>query len=183
MSARVPPASPPLARLGAPGFALLAATGLLVTTGLGGCGLVGGPDREATEYLEQMAPVLEGNMALTREFVDVATEVKQGKATPKDIARRFEEKLVPQATQLRDAVADIKPEDEVLAATHDGLAKAWTGRVEVYAELHRAWATGDLDAFDAATRRNMKLKGSEERYLIQVNNWLAPHGLTLDMYP
>ncbi len=158
----------------------LAALALLA---LSGCPLLDAGDREAASYVEQMQPIFAQNMELTREFVDVATEVKKGEAQPADIARRFEEQLVPQATALRDAVSTIHPDDETLAATHAGLASAWTGRVEVYAELHRAWGAGDLAAFDAATRRNLKLKGAEERYLIDVNRWLAEHDQALDPYP
>ncbi|RME26506.1 MAG: hypothetical protein D6798_06575 [Deltaproteobacteria bacterium] len=159
----------------------LVAPGMLLAPA--GCSLLDPGDREAKAYVEQMQPIFVQNMELTREFVDIATEVKKGEARPSDIARRFEEKLVPQATALRDAVAAVHPADEELAATHAVLASAWTGRVEVYAELHRAWGEGDLEAFDAARRRNLKLKGAEERYLIDVNRWLAEHDRALDPYP
>lgn len=140
-------------------------------------------EREAAEYVVAMQPVLVQNMELTREFVDVATEVKKGKADARGVARRFESSLVPKATALRDAVVAITPQDEELAATHALLAQAWTGRVAVYAELHRAWGAGELDALDNAARTNLELKSTEEQYFSQVNTWLQARDQHLDPYP
>lgn len=147
----------------------------------GGCG--DPSQRAADDYVAAMQPVLARNMDLTREFVDVATEVKKGEASARAVARRFESSLVPQATALRDAVVAIQPEDPELAATHALLAEAWTGRVAVYAELHRAWGAGELEAFDAATRTNLDLKDSEQQYFTQANAWLEERGQRLDPYP
>lgn len=142
------------------------------------------PDRNAAkEYVEVMQPVFADNMVLTRQFVEVATEVKKGEAQPRAIAGRFEQTLIPGAVALRDRVMAVQPESAELAAIHRSLAEAWTGRVDAWSGLHAAWGSTDLDAFDAAVKRNLEVKTSEERYIGEVNAWLAPHELSLRQFP
>lgn len=138
---------------------------------------------DAEAYVEAMQPLLVDNMALTREFVDVATEVKRGGGDPRSVAGRFETSLVPAANTLRDQVLAIAPATEELATTHRTLGEAWTARVDVYVELHRSWGAAELDAFDTAMRRNLEVKAAEERYFTAVNAWLAGHELGLDQFP
>lgn len=181
-----PPLLAPRPRASTPGTpsawtsSLLLAT-LLAAPAIQGCS---DPAEDAAQaYVEAMQPVLARNMELTRQFVEIATEVKQGRTEAKAVAERFEENLVPEAAALRDAVLAIHPESEPLAATHRSLGEAWTGRVEVYRELHRAWGMGELEAFDRADRKNLEVKAAEERYFSQVNQQLSPMGLVLDPYP
>jgi len=142
------------------------------------------PEREAAVgYVEFMQPVFVENMALTRQFVEVATEVKKGSAEPRAIAGRFEQALIPGAVTLRDRVIAVQPADAELARIHQGLAEAWTGRGDAWSGLHAAWDASDLDTFDAATRRNLQVKTAEERYIGEVNAWLAPHQLSLRQFP
>ncbi|MCK6505358.1 hypothetical protein L6R53_18490 [Myxococcota bacterium] len=154
---------------------------LLLALGLSACG---DPAASAArDYAAAMQPVLVDNMKLTREFVDVAAEVKKGQVDPKVVAGRFEQRLVPGAGILRDQVLAIDPEEEALIPLHQELEQAWSGRAEAWAELHRAWTAGELEAFDQAMRRNLEVKAAEERYFTAVNAWLAPHGQALDAYP
>jgi len=153
-----------------------------------GCAALGlgcaDPEREAAAgYVEVMQPIFVENMALTRQFVEVATEVKKGTAEPRAIAGRFEQALIPGAVALRDRVIEVQPANAELATIHQGLAEAWTGRVDAWSGLHAAWDASDLDAFDAATRRNLQVKTAEERYIGQVNAWLAGHELSLRQFP
>ena len=156
----------------------------LVTSTSLGAGCTSATQAEAETYVAAMQPLLAENMKLTREFVDVATEVKKGTADPRAIATRFEVTLVPGATALRDQVLAVQPADADLAALHRGLGEAWTGRVDAWAELHRAWGGADLEAFDKAMRRNLEVKAAEERYFTGANTWLSTHGeVTLDQFP
>lgn len=142
------------------------------------------PGQEAAAlYLADMQPIFVENMALTRQFVEVATEVKKGTAQPRAIAGRFEQALIPGAVALRDRVIEVQPADPELATIHQNLAEAWTGRVDAWAGLHAAWDASDLDSFDAAISRNLQVKTAEERYIGEVNAWLAPHGLSLRQFP
>lgn len=138
---------------------------------------------DAQAYVAQMQPIMVENMALTRQFVDVATEVKRGTIDPRAVATRFEQTLVPGATRLRDEVLAVQPKTEGLATTHRALAEAWTTRVEVYGELHRAWGATELNAFDAAMHKDLEVKAAEERYFTDVNHQLAVYGLGLDQFP
>lgn len=142
------------------------------------------PDRKAAEaYVAAVQPIFVDNMALNRQFVEVATEVKRNTASPRAIGLRFEQSLVPGAVELRDRVLAITPEQPELAALHQGLGLAWTARVDAWTGVHKAWQDADLAAFDAAVQRNIEVKTAEERYIVELNAWLAPHELSLRQFP
>lgn len=135
------------------------------------------------DYQRTMAPVLQKNSALGKEFMTMASRVKSGQLDAKATADQFEASAVPAAQDLASAVAAVQPTDAALAAEHQRLVKAWASRAESYTAMAVALDSGNLVAFEAAQARELQVRLDEMAWQDAVNRLAAPYGAALHLYP
>lgn len=134
-------------------------------------------------YQAELAPLLGSNTALGKQFLDVASQVKQGKLDGAGVAGRFAAEAVPVAQDLATKVAAVRPADPQLAEAHALLVKAWADRAAVYADIDKAWKTKDTAALTAAKARQQAAHDGEEAWLGAVNTLGSADGVSFDLYP
>lgn len=145
-----------------------------------------GPDVKevaTTAYVATMTPILAQNTTLSRTYLSMAAKIKKNELSTAQIAKRFGERLLPQAQALATAVSEVEPVPSTLNEVHIGLERAWRNRAKAYGQMHKAWTAGDLAMFNGAARDHATVNRAEERYFESVNTLLAPYGLTLAQYP
>ena len=137
--------------------------------------------KAAEAYAHSMAPLLADDEALARKQVALAEGTTSGQLAAPDVAERYNRELVPEAGALRDRAKAIEPDAALpeLQAPHALLVRAWTDRAAAYLEILRAYRAADLTAFDAAAKKNLDAKATEEQYFDDVEKVLAAHGATL----
>ncbi len=145
-----------------------------------------GPDaqeRASRDYVEQMAPLLQRNAALSRSFLDLAAQIKKQNATPQVVADKLQTQFIPRARSLHLSVQAIQPEVSPLDGMHLGLVRAWGNRERAYVDMHAAWVAGDLGAFEGASEDHKTVFKAEQRYFESTDKLLSEYGLQLDRYP
>lgn len=154
---------------------------LLLIASLLGCG---DPTESAVvDYQRAMAPVLQKNAMLGKEFMTLASQIKSGAMDAAGTAERFKATAIPNAKELATQVAAVSPADPALAAEHQKLVAAWTRRAESYAAMASALETGDASAFDAAQARELQVRLDEQAWQQSVNAIASPYGIHLSLYP
>ena len=137
--------------------------------------------KAAEAYAHSMAPLLADDDALARKQVALAEGTTSGQLGALDVADRYNRELVPEAGALRDRAKAIEPDAALpeLQAPHALLVQAWTDRAAAYLAILQAYRAGDLTAFDAAAKKNLDAKATEEQYFDDVEKVLAAHGASL----
>jgi hypothetical protein len=138
--------------------------------------------KEAAEsYAHAMAPLLADDDALARSQVALAEGTTSGRLSADDVAKRYDEELVPTAGGLRDRAKAIDLDEALpaLGPPHAILVESWTARADAYLAILQAYRADDLATFDAATKKSLDAKADEERYFEDVGKVLAEHGVTL----
>lgn len=136
----------------------------------------------AQTYATTMTPVLAENLTLARAHL-VAAAAAQKSNDGAAIAERVHAEYAPAAKSLHARAVAATPTEPTLAETHGQLVRAWNDRATAYAELDAAWASRDVNAFDAAVKKNLRAHLEEEAYFNAINAQLAPYGLHLEQYP
>ncbi len=136
----------------------------------------------AQTYAAAMSPVLAENLSLARAHL-VAAAAAQKSNDGAAIAERVHAEYAPAAKALHARAVAATPTEPALADTHGQLVRAWNDRATAYAEIDAAWASRDVDAFDAAVKKNLRAHLEEEAYFNAINAQLAPYGLVLEQYP
>lgn len=138
---------------------------------------------DAAAYHAAMTPLLVRNADLSREFRDLAADVKRNKTNAKDIGKMLEQDVIPTAQALARDAAAVRPATPRLVEVHGEIVQAWTDRLTAYQDLRAAWKTTDLEAFDRAADSNLDSRKREKRYLEMANQALAPYQLQFQAYP
>ena len=137
--------------------------------------------KAAEAYAHSMAPLLADDDALARKQIALAEGTTSGQLAALDVAERYNRELVPEAGALRDRAKAIEPDAALpeLQAPHALLVQAWSDRAAAYLAILQAYKADDLAAFDAAAKKNLDAKATEEQYFDDVEKVLAAHGATL----
>lgn len=138
---------------------------------------------DASAYVAAMQAPLRDNAALAQRFLTSASMVKKHGTDGPRLAEELALDLVPQADALAKAVGAVDPESPSLDEAHALIVKAWVDRAAAYGAMRDAWTSGDLNAWDAAAKKNWESKLDEERYFSEVNRYLAEYELRLEQYP
>lgn len=155
---------------------------LLIIFTLSACG-PSGRESDAKAYAGTMQAMFTENMAIGREFLDVAGMLKKSEVNALDVAKRFDDRVVPRAQKLATKVGEVAPGKSGLDQVHGGIVRAWTIRADSYAAMSEAVQKDDLAAYTRAMHDNRAVRKAEDRYIEAVNKLLLPYQVQLDPYP
>jgi hypothetical protein len=155
---------------------------LLLISQLLACG-PGARETASRAYAKEMQTLWGENLAIGREFMDVATRLKKDTIDPHDVAKRFDMRVIPRARKLADKVGALRADTESLQQVHAGIVRAWEIRADSYEQMNTAWLTADMQAYTRALSDNRSVRKAEDRYLEAANTLLAPYQVALDPNP
>ncbi|MCO4744399.1 MAG: hypothetical protein KC912_06405 [Proteobacteria bacterium] len=136
----------------------------------------------AATYSDQLKPLLYENGLLADQIYETAAAAQGGKLDAAAVEVRWASRVTPVAEHLADQAELIIPPTG-WETRHDELVEIWTDRADGYRALTDALARGDRDQWREGRKQADESKVREERWFIEVNRLLAPHGIALDQLP
>ena len=137
---------------------------------------------DAPVYQQAMAPLLVDNERIAQQFLELAGQLKSGKATAETVATRLEEDIQPAATDLAKAAEAIELTSPVLQMLHADLAGAWRARASNYRQMGICWESEDLPCMEESFRANLEVQHAEDIALLRLSLVLREHGYILGPY-
>lgn len=145
-----------------------------------------GPDPRQTEaqrYVEAMSGAFAENAALARSTLELAEQVRGDKLDEEGAATTLEKEILPRARALATRARGVSPTTPALQRAHVAVVEAWSARADAYADLARAWHSGDLATFDQAANANRAASEDAADGLEDINAELSRYALHIDPYP
>ena len=137
----------------------------------------------AQAYAAEMQKMWSENHQLGRQFMEVAAKIKKGDMGALDVAKRFDERIVPSARDLADKVTEVETGTDTLEAVHAGIVRAWEIRADSYEQMNKAWSETDMQSYTRALNDNRTVREAEDQYLEAVNKVLLAYDLRIDPVP
>ena len=142
-----------------------------------------GPSAQETAsraYAAEMQKMWSENHQIERQFMDVAAQIKKGEIGALDVAKRFDERIVPKARALADKVTEVETGNDALESVHAGIVRAWEIRADSYEQMNKAWNETDMQSYTRALNDNRTVREAEDQYLKAVNELLQAHELRIE---
>ncbi len=145
-----------------------------------------GPDPRQTEaqrYVEAMSGAFAENAAMARRTMELTEQVRGGKLDQASAAKVIEAEILPKSRAIESRARGVTPTTPALQRAHQEILEAWSDRSDAYADLARAWHSGDLATFDAAVTTTIEASEQAAEGLGDVNAELSRYGLDIDPFP
>lgn len=149
---------------------------------LAGCGEPGPEAVTAKTYADQLKPLLYENGLLADQIYETAAAIHNEEIDAETVEVRWSSRVAPVAEHIVDQAELVSPPAE-WDAKHEDLVAIWTARAEGYRSIADALERGDREAWREGRKKSDDSKIREERWFIEVNRELAPHGISLDQLP
>ncbi|MCB9677883.1 MAG: hypothetical protein H6737_22480 [Alphaproteobacteria bacterium] len=154
----------------------------LLLAGLMGCATLDPKTAAATEYVNDVQPLMLENSLLAERLLKLASQVYNEDVPQAGLSPAWNDEIVPLAEHIHiqaDAV-DVPDEWKDL---HDNLVVIWSDRASAYRSMGEAIVLADRKRWKEARELEGQVVKREETWFQTVSTQLSQYDLTLEQYP
>lgn len=155
---------------------------VLVMGSLTGCATLDPETAAATEYVNDVQPLMLENSLLAERLLVLASRLYNEDVPEDGFAPLWNDEIVPLAEHLH-IQSDATKVPEAWKERHDNLVVIWSDRATAYRAMGEAIVLADRKRWKEARELEGQVVKREETWFQGVSSELAPFDLVLEQYP